>query len=186
MIMDFSRHRAFAPLILSREECLAILGEFGTPTHVIEHCKAVARTAVTIAKELNKKGHNLNIGLIESAALLHDMARVESNHDKVAAEYLCNKGYMEIADIVAVHMKYPEFNPIHRITETDVVCLGDRLCKENAYVGVEVRMAYILDKTKDDPVSVKVIEKKKRELLDYIKALETAIGTSLDELMSKE
>lgn len=50
--------------------------DFSTPKHVQNHCLKVAEIALAIANKMVKKGVLLNLKLIETAALLHDMARV--------------------------------------------------------------------------------------------------------------
>ena len=51
-------------------QCLRLLKEAGCSEEVINHCKAVRRVAVRIAK----KAH-ANIQLVEAGALLHDIGR---------------------------------------------------------------------------------------------------------------
>lgn len=51
-------------------QCLRLLKEAGCSEEVINHCKAVRKVAVRIAK----KAH-ANIELVEAAALLHDIGR---------------------------------------------------------------------------------------------------------------
>jgi uncharacterized protein (TIGR00295 family) len=51
-------------------QCLRLLREAGCSEEVINHCKAVRRVAVRIAK----KAH-ANIQLVEAGALLHDIGR---------------------------------------------------------------------------------------------------------------
>ncbi len=162
---------------------MEILKEYGTPPHVIAHCEAVARVAVAIGEKLNEKGYTLNLDLAQAAGLLHDLARTSPHHERVAENYLREKGYDAIADIVAVHMHYPTFSPVDEINETDLVCLGDRMCKEGDYVGVEERMDYVLAKANGDPRATKIIQRKKRELLAYSREIEERMGITMDELM---
>ena len=51
-------------------QCLQLLKEAGCSDEVINHCKAVRKVAVRIAK----KAH-ANIQLVEAGALLHDIGR---------------------------------------------------------------------------------------------------------------
>ena len=182
ILMNFNMNYKYP----SREKCVEYLNEYGTPEHVIGHCKAVADVAVTVGKRLNEKGLKLNIGLIEAAGLTHDLARVEDKHWEVAANFLCKKGYESVADIVKVHMYYPQFSKPEETTETDLVCLGDRTVKEDKYVGVEERMAYIINKAQrnsGDPEVIERILEKKKQLISYINGLEKIMGVSLEQLM---
>ena len=170
-------------MIYTREEALKILDEYGTPAHVIGHCKAVANVAVKVGEKLNEKGFHIDLQLCEAAGLLHDMARVYDDHQTVAAEWLRAHGHDKEAEIIAVHMHYPAFNPIEETNETDLVCLGDRVCIEDKYVGPEKRFQYIFNKNKDRPDRKAILESKKGEMFHYVKELEDFLGITLDELL---
>ena len=58
----------------TREECEELLEKYGTPEHVRNHCREVARTAFVIASALNEKGYDLDLELILAAGLLHDIS----------------------------------------------------------------------------------------------------------------
>ncbi len=164
------------------KQCMKMLDRYGTPEHVIGHCKAVAFTACAIGAELKKHGSDLNIPLILAAGLLHDMARTSQDHEKVAADHLSGLGLDDIADIVRVHMRYPKFNELPDINETDLVCLGDRLCIFDQYAGVDPRMDYIIRKCNNDPRAEKVINENRLQIHHLLDDIEGVIGISVDDL----
>ena len=49
------------------EECLKLLEEYGTPTRVKGHCRAVADTACRIGRALNRHGHHFDLELVNAA-----------------------------------------------------------------------------------------------------------------------
>ena len=169
----------------TREECEKLLQEYGTPEHVRRHCRAVAETACTVAEALNRNGYDLDTELILAAGMLHDIARVEDRHWDVGAALCDRLGYHEEAEIIKVHMNY-DFDPENMtVNETDMVCLADRLVKEDEYVGLDIRIDYIIDKAKKfgHPEHVpRILEKKGRSEI-YIKHLESVMGCTIDELM---
>lgn len=170
-----------------RQQCEKLLNEYGTPEHVKGHCRAVADTACKIAEALNEHGYNLNIPLIMSAGLLHDIARVEDRHWDVGAELMDKLGYTEESKIIKVHMTYSPFSDIENLTETDMVCLGDRVVLEDEYVGLDRRIDYIIDKAikKGNFGAKDIILKKKEETRKFIDKIEDVIGCTLDQLMEK-
>ena len=85
-------------------------------------------------------------------------------------------------EIVKVHMRYPKFNDVERLNECDMVCLADRLVKEDKYVGLDERFDYILEKAKDSQKAVEQILKNKEEIRLLIDRIEKVIGISLDRL----
>jgi uncharacterized protein len=70
--------------LLNSKECFAILAEYHVPPHIVNHSKTVAKLAVFLAKRLNENGTAVNITLLESACLLHDLLRV---HDFKEPDY---------------------------------------------------------------------------------------------------
>jgi len=64
----------------SREKALRLLSQSGCSRNVIRHCKAVAGLAVEIGVEFCRKGVKVNLRLVETGALLHDIGRSET-HD---------------------------------------------------------------------------------------------------------
>lgn len=172
----------------SRQECLQLLKDYKTPEHVVRHCMAVSETAVTIGRALNEHGYHLDLELIQAAGLIHDIARVEEEHWEKGYELAHSLGYEAEANIIKVHMRYSPFSPIEKVNETDLVCLGDRLVREDEYVGLDKRMEYIINKAKKQghPEAEKRILKKKEETRAFITNLETVIGVTLDELMERK
>lgn len=171
----------------NREECEALLAEYGTPEHVKGHCRAVAKTAYLIARALNRAGCELDLDVILSAGLLHDIARVQDKHWDVGADLMEQLGYQQEAEIIRAHMFYDPFSELSQVTETDMVCLGDRLVKEDAYVGLDERIEYIIAKAQRNgkPEAIPFILKKKEDTRRFIAAIERKIGTSLDALLAE-
>ena len=170
---------------ISPKECEQLYIEYNTPAHVVRHCKAVCKVALTIAEKMNEKGYGFDLALIEGAALSHDVARVEEDHGSVGAEILEEHGFHDEAEIVKVHMRY-DLNEFEKLNETDMVCLGDRLVKEDKYVGLDERIKYILDKAPQYIPGVRehilMTKDKTRVLLDKI---EDYIGQSIDSLFEE-
>lgn len=171
---------------LTVEECLELLKSYNTPAHVVKHCKAVADAAVTLAKALNQKGCHLDIELIRGAALIHDIARVEDNHQEKGAQIARSLGYDKEADIINAHMTYELKKEINELSEVDMVCFGDRVVIEDKYVGLAERMAYIVEKVKDRPDAVERILRKQVETELLLSKIEDKLGITIDELMSIE
>lgn len=170
----------------TREECERLLSEYKTPEHVRGHCRAVADTAYTIAEALNKKGYKLDLQLIMAAGMLHDIARVEDRHWDAGADLMDKLGYDGESRIIRVHMTYSPFSHADKITETDMVCLGDRLVKEDKYVGLDARIEYIINKASRNghPEAKPIILEKKKDTKRFMDEIEEVIGVSIDRLMT--
>ena len=161
---------------------------YNTPPHVVRHCIAVTDAALKLAGALNEHGYKLDMELIRAAGLLHDISRVKEKHWEVGARLVRNWGYIEEADIIKVHMTYSRYSPVERLNETDIVVIGDRLVKEDKYVGVDARMQYIIDKAKAQghDEAVIAILAKRDDMKRLMNQIEEIIGISIDDLMKQE
>jgi hypothetical protein len=170
---------------ITEEECEKLYQQYHTPEHVIGHCRAVSQVAVEIGRKLNEHGYRLDLDLIKGAGLAHDVARVSERHWDAGADILEELGYEDEAKIVRVHMTY-DFHQFPDLDETDLVCLGDRLVKEHAYVGLDERIDYIIHKAGDDPVRTAKILEKKAETRKVMDGIEALIGQTIDSLFQEE
>ncbi|MEE3362337.1 MAG: HD domain-containing protein [Anaerovoracaceae bacterium] len=169
---------------LTRQQCMDLLRDYGTPPHVVAHCRAVADVAVRLGRALNEHGYSIDIPLTENAALLHDIARVEDEHWNVGADYLESLGLHDQAAIVRQHMFYDHYSPVEELNAMDLVCIGDRTVKEHTYVGVDERFEYIMNKPRNlPPEARKRVAAKKEELKRLLEEIKGVTGCSLDELM---
>lgn len=171
---------------ITEKEVKKLYSEYKTPDHVKAHCRAVANTAVKLANELNKHGYNLDIDLIKGAGLAHDVARTGEEHWKVGADALAALGYADEAKIIRVHMFYSPFNSVDKLNECDIVCLADRLVKEDRYVGLDERIEYILKKAPKSPEIVESILSRKAETEKLLGDIAHVIGRSVDSLFMEE
>ena len=60
----------------TRQECFEIMKKYHVPLHILGHSLSVAKLAVFLANRLNEKGIAVDVALVESACLLHDMVRI--------------------------------------------------------------------------------------------------------------
>ena len=168
--------------MIDKEIQKQLFDEYGTPEHVRRHCDAVADVAVKIGKALSSGGYDLDLELIEGAARVHDVARTEPKHDEVGAEYLIARGYPAEAELVRGHMKHPFSDP-GKVDEQDVICLADRVVREDEYVGIEKRIEYLLAKPGITPEGSAMIRAAMAATQIYISEIEKMIGSTLDELL---
>ena len=168
--------------MITKEIQQEMFDEYDTPPHVRRHCNAVTEAALKIGRALNAAGYGLDLELIEGAARVHDVCRTAEHHDEVGAEFLIAHGYPVEAELVRGHMTHP-FGTVEGIDELDVLCLADRVVKEDRYVGIEERMKYLLAKPKVTPEWAERIRKAMEMTQVYIHEIEAVIGTTFDDLL---
>ena len=133
------------------------------------HCRAVARKAAEIAGSL-KANYRIDLELVKSAALLHDIARTEENHDEAGFNYLLKCGYPRVANVVRSHHKLsPE--DFEAITENTVVFYADKLIDGTEEVTLEERFSKSREKclTPEAQVSHKLQYDQARRVRELIR-----------------
>jgi hypothetical protein len=171
---------------LTPKKCLELLESYGTPPHVIAHCMEVARVAVRLGEALNAGGCSLDLRLLETAALLHDMARVSEAHWDVTADLLEAQGHAEEAGIIRIHMHHQFPGSGTCPTEADIVCLADRIVLEDHFVGLQDRMEYIIRKSGGSPEVREKIERVKRHVGGFIREIEARTGEPLEQTAQRK
>jgi uncharacterized protein len=137
----------------SREQAIQLLKENNCPTNVRTHCKYVSKLAVETAKSLQKKGFVVDIDLVETGGLLHDLGRSKThtvNHAVAGAEIAKAAGIPEpviaiikrhvgggITKAEAKELGWPEDNYIPVTLEEKIVSYADKLIETSKRVPVE-------------------------------------------------
>ncbi len=126
---------SYAVLGYDGGSCAQALLSAAAPGEKVEaHCRAVASEALRIADALPVE---LDRELLESAALLHDVARGEKDHARLGAAWLRELGYAEAAALVARHHDLLS----ETIDEAAVLYLADKCVREDRRVSIEERFA---------------------------------------------
>ena len=69
------------------------------------------------------------------------------------------------------------------IEEIDIICLSDRMVKEDKYVGLEARIQFILEKFEGNPEVIQRIKASIKDNEILIQRIEHEIGVTIDSLM---
>ncbi len=126
--------------IPSRERCMELLEFNDVPANVVRHSLAVAGLAMDIAKNLKLRGIDINMPLLEAAALLHDMARGRPEDHVLEGVKILNKlGYKEVAETAKTHGLYhfPDIRP--ETIEQKILFYADKRVMEDKIVSVKKR-----------------------------------------------
>ena len=137
----------------TRREALNLLLKAGCSERVVKHCKAVSAFATKIARACQKKGHNVNIQLVEIGALLHDMGRSKTHkvdHAWMGSEIARSLGLPKsVALIIERHagggipseearqLGLPVRDYLPQTLEEKIVCYADKRVEGTRTVSVE-------------------------------------------------
>lgn len=166
---------------LTEKDCYELFRKYQTPEHIKLHCRAVSNTAVVIADQLNHHGYHFDLELIRVSGLIHDVVRLQEPHAENGARILEGLGYDQEGEIVRGHMRHRLIS-LKDATELDMVCIGDRLVKEHAYVGLDERMDYLIHKKGENPERTRRILEGKKEIRKFMDEVEAVIGCTIDSL----
>ena len=132
---------------LSYEDCKYLLKYFNVSENIISHSEKVKNICTDLGQSINKYKNILNIELVKSAAMLHDIKRHEKNHSKEGAHLLKDLGYEQIASIVETHMKIDN-EMENNINENTILYYCDKLAIEDKFVDIDKRFKDKLNKYK--------------------------------------
>ena len=127
----------------TREQAIALLRANHCSPKVMSHCKAVAKLAVKTAKTLKERGFDVDVGVVEVGALLHDIGRSKTHsvdHVIVGAEIVKTAGMPDsVVAIIKRHvgggittteaksLGWPDDNYMPVTLEEKVVSYADKL-----------------------------------------------------------
>jgi CTP:molybdopterin cytidylyltransferase MocA len=166
--------------VFSPAECETLLCDrLQVPPAVAAHGRTVAAMAVRIGNALNQAGFSLDLHLICSSALVHDMARGQTDHARRAASLLRNLDMPLMAAIVETHMEifWEEKQPIR---EAEVVFLADKLVEEDCFVGLAARFARCMDDFPPDSQARACASRRLGTARLIAERIESHIGRSLE------
>lgn len=114
------------------------------PEDLRRHSEAVSRKALSMAVKLQETGVLLDLNLVRSASLLHDIRKGSRNHAAAGAKLLKESGYSRAAEIVRQH-HWLDAVPGYA-DETLIVYLADKLIQGDQEVSIDERFEKSLNK----------------------------------------
>jgi len=104
-----------------------------------------------LSKELNKKGQRIDLGVVEAAALLHDLAKTEclktkEDHAEQGFRLLKGLGYERVADVVAQHIEVSCGRDAAFVRAEEVVNYADKRVQHDRIVSLKQRFSDLKDR----------------------------------------
>ena len=177
--------RLATPDVLTENECLELMQKVQLqPPPVTGHCRMVARVASALADAVVERIAGIDIPLIQSAALVHDMARSRSDHAAAGADMLINMGFPAMAAIVATHMDI-DVHDDSPLDEAQIVYLADKLVEGKTVVSLARRFDAKLRKFGRDPQATAHIVRRMQAARTIQAKIERISGMTTDQLLEK-
>ena len=162
--------------IPTKDQCYQMMGEMKMMDHIVVHSLQVCRVATFLTEHLTQQRYGLNFDLIQSAARLHDITKTRSfetreDHALTGGEYLADRGYAEIGDLIRQHVKLDKYSDTGTISEAEVLNYADKRVLHDEIVGLDRRMDYIVERYGETPAHrerIHMLWQKTKDLEDRI------------------
>ncbi len=181
---DYAALRALAPRrgIPTPAEAEALLAIEKVPPQGLAHARGVAAVAEALARALNAAGADLDVALVKSAALLHDVAKGNRHHEAAGGALLESLDFDAAAPIVAAHRDclLADDAPL---TEKEIVYLADKFVFGRWLVPVASRFGQKLDLFAHDPEAAAAIVRRRGNALRVLARVEAQMGARAEDVI---
>ena len=174
-------------IIPNREECLRLMEQYGMLENIIYHSLKVAKVALFLSVELNKKGQRIDLGLVEAASLLHDLTKTEciktkEDHAQTGSQVLKGMGYERVGEVVAEHIQLSKVKDPSWISEKEVVNYADKRVQHDRIVSLRERFADLKDRYEKGKIASQQMEKLEKDTLEIEKKIFSILEINPDDL----
>jgi uncharacterized protein len=156
----------------------------GCSNGVIEHCINVSKTSLRIARAFIRKGHRLDIKLIEIGALMHDIGRSKTHgvdHGVVGGDIARKMGLpSSIIPIIENHIGagitseeaekigLPKRNYFPRTLEEKIIAYADKIVDGKEEVDIQDTVDKFAEELGEDHPSLKRLKDLHQEIISFI------------------
>jgi putative nucleotidyltransferase with HDIG domain len=163
--------------------------QYGMLENIIDHSIAVARVALFLSIKLNRKGYRIDLPLVESAALLHDLTKTEclrtkEDHALTGSRLLKGMGYERIGDVVAEHIHLSKEMDPSRISEEEVVNYADKRVQHDRIVSLEERFEDLKGRYGKSERALELLEGLRRATLEIERKIFSILKIDPDHLQA--
>lgn len=151
---------------------------------LIAHTEMVATLGLALGRAVRTHAHHIDLDLVYSACLLHDLAKGARGHPAIGRRLLESLGLFRLAEIVGAHMVMPpEQLDLPHLTEDQIVYLADKLVVGDQLVGLAAKTAHTLEKHQGNPEGIASAESRMRAAVVIAQRVEAFLGRPLEEVI---
>jgi putative nucleotidyltransferase with HDIG domain len=133
--------------------CLRLLDEEGVPDNIRRHSQTVARVSSRLVADVRRHSSSRpDPSLVETAALLHDIAKHRSlvnpglDHAREGGRILRDLGLTEVAAVIERHVTLGPWSKSDPITEAEIVNYSDKRVLHQSVVTLEERFVDLMER----------------------------------------
>jgi len=174
-------------MIPTREDCLRLMFRYGMLENIMDHSIEVARVALVLSSELNRKGQEIDLALVEAAALLHDLTKTEclrtkEDHALTGSRLLREIGYERVGEVIGGHIRLSSKTDPSRISEEEVVNYADKRVRHDRIVSLEERFEDLKGRYGKGQRALKLLEELREATLKIERRIFSVLGNEPDLL----
>lgn len=138
-------------MIPTKEQCLAMIEEYGVYENIRRHIFQVTRVAVFLGKRMKERGIKIDLKLLEAGALLHDLDKHitiemgrEDLHGDEGMRILSERGMDEVVPLVDKH----RVSQVRRLEsmEEKILWYADMRVNHDKIVNIKERIKYLWER----------------------------------------
>lgn len=151
---------------------------------LVAHTELVATIGLALGRAVHEHLPEIDLQLVHSACLLHDLAKGTRKHSAVGRRLLDRLGLPGIAAIVDSHMVMPSErleSPV--LTEEQIVYLADKLVIGDRFVGLAAKSAHTIGKHRGNPEGVESAKLRMQTAALIAGRVEALLGRSLEAVI---
>jgi molybdenum cofactor cytidylyltransferase len=151
---------------------------------LIAHAETVAILGLALGRAVRTRAHRIDLDLLYSACLLHDLAKGQPKHSAIGQRLLEGLGLPRLAEIVGAHMVLPsEQLDLPHLTEDQIVYLADKLVIGDHVVGIAEKTAHTLGKHRGNPEGIESAKARMEAASVVAQRVEAFLGRSLEDVI---
>lgn len=149
----------------SEGEALALHKKYRSNDRILAHCRTVARVAMVMADEFERRGKRVDSKVVLAGAILHDLGRTRIQtvrHGLEGSEMLRGEGVDEkVVEVVRRHvgvgisadeaktLGLPDLDYVPRTLEQRIVCFADKMVDSDVVRPFDVEVQRFVKKGHD-------------------------------------
>ena len=155
--------------------------------NIMSHSMEVAKVALFLSMELNKKGQRIDLALVEAASLLHDLTKTEclktkEDHAQTGYQLLKTIGYEDVGKIVAEHIHLSRKEDPQWVSEKEVVNYSDKRVQHDRIVSLEERFRDLKDRYVKNQRVFELFEQLEKETFEIEEKIFSILGIDPNDL----
>lgn len=181
---DYERLTRIAALSPTLDDCRYLRSLLSPPDDLVAHTEVVADVGARLAKAVHERVPELDVELVTSACLLHDIAKGVRRHALVGGRLLANLGLSRLGEVVDAHMVIPAKHlAASTPSEEQLVYLADKLVVGDRVTGLPERTGRALYEHRHSFEAMQGAKARMETALAIARRVEALLGCQLEDVI---